>query len=50
MSTTTATWTATDEQFFRITDGMFSAAFVEGATVLLASYDVDSTPLTGSLR
>ena len=37
-----------DLPFFRLTARLFSSAFVAGAGVLLASYDVDE-PATGSL-
>ncbi|MCU1599612.1 MAG: hypothetical protein JWO22_321 [Frankiales bacterium] len=42
-TTATTSWTTTDELFFRIVDGAFTATFVEGASALLASYDVDAT-------
>lgn len=32
-------WSASDEQFFRITAELFSPAYALGAGVLLASYD-----------
>ena len=32
-------WSATDEQFFRITAELFAPAYAQGAGVLLASYD-----------
>jgi hypothetical protein len=32
-------WSATDEQFFRITSATFPTTFLKGATVLLASND-----------
>ena len=33
------TWTAADEQFFRIAGQLFAPAMLAGAGVLLASYD-----------
>ena len=33
------TWTAADEQFFRIAAQLFAPAMLAGAGVLLASYD-----------
>ena len=33
------TWSAADEQFFRIAGQLFSPAMLAGAGVLLASYD-----------
>ena len=42
------TWIpARDEVFFRIVQGLFPAAFLEGAEVLLASHD-DDLPQAGS--
>ena len=32
-------WSATDEQFFRIAAELFPPAFLQGASVLLSSYD-----------
>lgn len=32
-------WSATDEQFFRIAAELFSSAYLQGASVLLGSYD-----------
>lgn len=32
-------WSATDEQFFRIAAELFPPKFLQGATVLLTSYD-----------
>lgn len=37
-------WSATDEQFFRITAELVSPAFAFGAGVLLASYDPEPVP------
>jgi hypothetical protein len=37
-------WSATDEQFFRITAELFAPAFAQGAGVLLASYDPEAMP------
>lgn len=34
-------WSATDEKFFRITAEIFPPALLAGATVLLASNDVE---------
>jgi hypothetical protein len=34
-------WSATDEQFFRITAELFPPALLAGATVLLASNDAE---------
>jgi hypothetical protein len=33
------TWSAADEQFFRIVGELLTPAFLAGASVLLASYD-----------
>ena len=33
------TWSAADEQFFRIVGELLAPTFLAGATVLLASYD-----------
>jgi hypothetical protein len=41
-------WSATDEQFFRITAGLVSPSFAMGAGVLLASYDPE--PLAADPR
>jgi hypothetical protein len=32
-------WSSTDESFFRITADLFPTSYLQGATVLLASYD-----------
>jgi hypothetical protein len=32
-------WSSTDERFFRITAELFPTSYLQGATVLLASYD-----------
>jgi len=37
-------WTTTDEDFFRTTWDAFSAEFLAGAGVLLASYDDEAAP------
>ncbi len=37
------TWSAADEQFFRIVGELFHPAFLRGATVLLSSYDPSPT-------
>jgi hypothetical protein len=37
--TVPTTWTAADEQFFRISGELFAPAMLAGAGVLLASYD-----------
>ena len=37
-------WSATDEQFFRITAELVSPDFAFGAGVLLASYDPEPVP------
>ena len=40
----TATWSAEDEQFFRITAELFQPSYLWGAGVLLASYDDEASP------
>ena len=40
--TGTAGWSAADEQFFRIVAEAFRPAFLQGASVLLSSYDPPS--------
>jgi hypothetical protein len=35
-------WTAQDEDFFRVVSTLLSAGFLEGASALLASNDVDA--------
>jgi len=35
------TWTTSDENFFRIVHDAFPAAFLAGASVMLASYDIE---------
>jgi hypothetical protein len=35
----TGPWSTTDEAFFRIAAELFAPAFLQGATVLLSSYD-----------
>jgi hypothetical protein len=46
MTTTTetipTTWTAADEHFYLVVRDLFAPAFLEGAGVLLASYDDDT--------
>ena len=37
--TAPAAWSAQDESFFRIVRELFAPAYLQGATVLLASYD-----------
>jgi hypothetical protein len=41
---TTATFTDTDEKFFRLVQSIFSPSFVFGASVLLSSYDDEEPP------
>jgi hypothetical protein len=36
---TTASWSTTDETFFRAVRELFSPTYLAGASVLLASYD-----------
>jgi hypothetical protein len=43
--TVPTSWTAEDEDFFRTTTNVFSAGFVAGAGVLLASYDDEPLPI-----
>ena len=43
--TVPTTWTTADEDFFRTTWDAFSAEFLAGAGVLLASYDDETVPL-----
>jgi hypothetical protein len=38
-------WSATDEQFFRITAELFTPTYAMGAGVLLASYDPEPVAL-----
>ena len=42
--TVPTSWTTTDEDFFRTTWDAFSAEFLAGAGVLLASYDDEAAP------
>ncbi len=39
VETVPATWSAADEEFFRIAGELFAPAMLAGAGVLLASYD-----------
>jgi hypothetical protein len=47
-----AMWSATDEQFFRCTAGVFQPDFLWGAGALLGSYDLtgDDEPVPAQLR
>ncbi len=43
VETVPTTWSAADEQFFRIAGQLFGPAILAGAGVLLASYDESVT-------